>query len=117
MNTRARVAGLGLLAGICGIGLTLASLNSGVAATPGQSGHSGKDDPEIHRALHSLREARHELKEAKHDFDGHREDALHAVDEAIKQLEVCLKTTHNESGSTSNSSQSRQSRSHLSAGS
>jgi hypothetical protein len=126
MNTRARVTGLSVLAGIFGVVLTLASWSSGVAATPGQTGHSGQsnasgpsggNDREIHRALNALREARHELKEAKHDFGGHREDAIHAVDKAIEQLEVCLKTTHNGSGSSSTSSQSRQGRSHLSAGS
>jgi hypothetical protein len=47
--------------------------------------------PHIHHALHELREARTELKEAKHDFGGHREKALEAVDEAIKQLDLCLK--------------------------
>jgi hypothetical protein len=126
MNTRARITGLGLLAGVFGVALALASWNSGVAATPGQSGSSGQSgasgksggtDPEIHRAMHSLREARHELHHAKHDFNGHREEALHAVDEAIRQLEVCLKTTHNGSGSNGNSSKARQGRSNLSAGS
>jgi hypothetical protein len=119
MNTRACVTGLGLLAGIFAVVLTLASWTSSIAATPGQSGpssQSGGNHPEIRHALKSLREARYELKEAKHDFGGHREDAVHAVDEAIRQLEVCLQSAHNGEGSASNS-QSRQNRSHLSAGS
>ena len=44
----------------------------------------------MHHALWELRDARHELKEAKHDFGGHREKALHAVNDAIKQLDLIL---------------------------
>jgi hypothetical protein len=120
MNTRARVTGLGLLAGVVGVVLVLASWNSGVAATPGQSspsGQSGEHHPEILHALKSLRAAHHELKEAKHDFGGHREEAIRAVDEAIKQLEICLHSSHDGSGSASNSSRSRQNGSHFSTGS
>jgi hypothetical protein len=49
------------------------------------------DHPEIHDALASLRHAREHLEHAAHDFGGHRVDALRATDEAIHQLEVCLK--------------------------
>jgi hypothetical protein len=31
------------------------------------------------------------LQEAAHDFGGHRVDALKTTDEAIRQLELCLK--------------------------
>ncbi|HEX3999046.1 MAG TPA: hypothetical protein VHX65_10880 [Pirellulales bacterium] len=133
MYTRTRITGLGLLAGAFGVVLSLSAWNNGIAATPGKSGSSGqvanngRSDPEIHRALHTLHEARHELQHARHDFDGHREAALHAVDEAIKQLEVCLKTTRNggsssnsttgSSGSASNASQWRQNHNRLSSGS
>jgi hypothetical protein len=54
------------------------------AATPA-------DHPEIHDALASLRHAREHLEHAAHDFGGHRADALRATDEAIHQLEICLK--------------------------
>jgi hypothetical protein len=47
--------------------------------------------PHIHAALKELKEARRELKEANHDFGGHREDAVKAIDVAIKQLEEALK--------------------------
>lgn len=47
--------------------------------------------PEIREAIESLRRARMHLAEAAHDYHGHREDALRATDEAIKQLEICLK--------------------------
>jgi len=49
------------------------------------------DHPEIRDALASLRHAREHLEHAAHDFGGHRADALHATDEAIHQLEICLK--------------------------
>jgi hypothetical protein len=44
----------------------------------------------LHHALWELRDARTELKEAKHDFGGHKEKALHAVNDAIKQLDLIL---------------------------
>jgi uncharacterized membrane protein len=47
--------------------------------------------PHIRAALHELRETQVELKRAAHDFGGHREEALEAVDRAIRQLEICLK--------------------------
>jgi hypothetical protein len=46
--------------------------------------------PEIHAAIESLEHARMHLKEARHDFGGHREEALRATDEAIRQLKICL---------------------------
>jgi hypothetical protein len=46
--------------------------------------------PEIRAAIESLEHARAHLKEARHDFGGHREEALRATDEAIRQLKVCL---------------------------
>jgi len=46
--------------------------------------------PRIERALGALQEARGELDRAPHDFGGHRVDALRAIDEAIRQLQVCL---------------------------
>jgi hypothetical protein len=49
------------------------------------------DHPEIHDALNSLRHAREHLEHAAHDYGGHRADALRATDEAIRQLEICLK--------------------------
>jgi hypothetical protein len=46
--------------------------------------------PEIQAALDALRDARTHLHEAKHDFQGHRVDAIKAIDEAIRQLKVCM---------------------------
>jgi hypothetical protein len=47
--------------------------------------------PEIRDALAALRNARAHLEHAAHDFGGHRADALRATDDAIRQLEICLK--------------------------
>jgi hypothetical protein len=56
------------------------------AATPAAEPH-----PEIRDAIASLRRAREHLQHAAHDFGGHRAEALRATDEAIHQLEICLK--------------------------
>ncbi len=47
--------------------------------------------PQIREALAALRHAREHLEHAAHDFGGHRVEALKATDEAIRQLEMCLK--------------------------
>jgi hypothetical protein len=46
---------------------------------------------EIRDAIASLRNARMHLQHAAHDFGGHRADALRATDDAIRQLEICLR--------------------------
>lgn len=55
------------------------------AATPAEP------HPQIREALGALRSAKEHLEHAAHDFGGHRVEALKATDEAIRQLEVCLK--------------------------
>jgi hypothetical protein len=45
---------------------------------------------EIHEALEALHKARVHLERANHDFHGHRADAIRAIDEAGRQLEICL---------------------------
>lgn len=47
--------------------------------------------PQIRAALAALRNAKAHLEHAAHDFGGHRVDAIKAVDEAIRQLELALK--------------------------
>jgi hypothetical protein len=56
------------------------------AAAPAAEPH-----PEIRDAIESLRNARMHLQHAAHDFGGHRAEALRATDEAIHQLQLCLK--------------------------
>ena len=43
--------------------------------------------PRIFKAIESLRDARAYLQEAPHDFGGHKQAAIRATDEAIKQLQ------------------------------
>jgi hypothetical protein len=46
--------------------------------------------PQIEDALAALRNAREHLEHASHDFGGHRVDAIKAIDEADRQLKICL---------------------------
>lgn len=55
------------------------------AATPAEP------HPQIREALGALRRAKEHMEHAAHDFGGHRVEALKATDEAIRQLEICLK--------------------------
>jgi hypothetical protein len=56
------------------------------AATPAAEPH-----PEIRDAIAALRRAKDHMEHAAHDFGGHRVEAIRATDEAIHQLEICLK--------------------------
>lgn len=47
--------------------------------------------PEIRDALGALRRAKEHMEHAAHDFGGHRVEAIEATNQAIKQLEICLK--------------------------
>ena len=46
--------------------------------------------PEIRAALDALRNAKAHLEHAAHDFHGHRIDAIRAIDEAERQLRICM---------------------------
>lgn len=46
--------------------------------------------PKIHSALEALRSARVELRDAGEDFHGHKDEAMRAVDAAIRQLEAVV---------------------------
>jgi hypothetical protein len=46
--------------------------------------------PQIEDALRALHAAKDHLEHAAHDFGGHRVDAIHAIDEADRQLRICL---------------------------
>jgi len=72
---------------------TLAQAQEGGAPPPPaatQPGQPPARHPEIRRAIMALERARAHLKSAAHDFGGHREAALAATDEAIKQLKIAL---------------------------
>jgi len=61
------------------------------ASHPAAAAEPVPPHPEIREALAALRRARLHMAEAAHDFGGHRVEALKATDEAIRQLEICLK--------------------------
>jgi hypothetical protein len=62
------------------------ALPATTAATPAAEPH-----PEIRDAIAALRRAKEHMEHAAHDFGGHRVEAIRATDEAIHQLEICLK--------------------------
>ena len=70
-----------LLSSVAMLGLMLAMSSP----SPAQGRH-----PQIERALGALSEAREHLNRAAHDFGGHRVDAIRAIDEAERQLRLCL---------------------------
>ena len=62
-----------------------ASRPAATTATPAEP------HPEIREALGGLRRAKEHMEHAARDFGGHRVEALRATDEAIRQLDLCLK--------------------------
>jgi len=46
--------------------------------------------PQIEAALRALHDAKEHLEHAAHDFGGHRVDAIRAIDEADRQLRICM---------------------------
>jgi hypothetical protein len=46
--------------------------------------------PKIEEAMHSLHDAKDRIEQDKQDCGGHRAAALKAIDEAYRQLELCL---------------------------
>lgn len=46
--------------------------------------------PQIEDALKALQNAKDHLNHASHDFGGHRVDAIKAIDEADRQLRICM---------------------------
>jgi hypothetical protein len=53
--------------------------------------NAAEPHPEIREAIAALRRAKGHMEHAAHDFGGHRVEALRATDDAIRQLEECLK--------------------------
>lgn len=52
--------------------------------------HEREMHPRIARAIEALRDARAYMQEAPHDFGGHKEAAIRACDDAIRQLNLAL---------------------------
>jgi hypothetical protein len=64
--------------------------NPAPTAKPAPAPVPPEKHPQIHEALESLRNAKQHLEHAAHDFGGHRVEAIHAIDEAIHQLQICM---------------------------
>lgn len=45
--------------------------------------------PHIQASLEAMHNAHHELEDASHDFAGHRVEAIHHLDAAIHEAEIC----------------------------
>jgi hypothetical protein len=70
--------------------------HNAVPAANAASAHSNatpvpEPHPEIRAAMDSLHHAKDHLEHAAHDFGGHRADAIRAIDEAERQLQICLR--------------------------
>jgi hypothetical protein len=82
---------------IAGLSLPAAAANGGAkpspapAAKPAPAPAPPEKHPKIREALAALHASREDLEHAAHDFGGHRVDAIRSIDEAIRQLEICLK--------------------------
>jgi hypothetical protein len=71
---------------------TAAATVSAAASQPAaEPAASPEPHPEIREAIASLRRAKDHLEHAAHDFGGHRVEAIKATDEALRQLQDCLK--------------------------
>jgi hypothetical protein len=91
------LGGLGLLPGTSSGNFSPVQAGEAKKREPSQAAgaqeRKGKKErhPHIHAAIRECAEARKELETADHDFGGHRKEAIKAVDDAIKQLELALK--------------------------
>lgn len=72
----------------------IAGLVAGVFLSAGAVGLYAQNErmmhPRIARAIHALQDAEDYMRHAPHDFGGHREDAIRASDDAIRQLQLAL---------------------------
>ncbi len=62
-----------------------------VVAAPASAATPMPPHPRVEHALEALRSAREHMVHAEGEFHGHRDAAIHHIDEAIKEAEVCLR--------------------------
>ena len=72
-------------------GAKVTAATAALPATPAVNASAAEPHPQIREAIASLRRAKEHMEHAAHDFGGHRVEALRATEEAIRQLETCLK--------------------------
>jgi hypothetical protein len=84
-----RAMGAGAVMGVAGLSGLLGAAPSAVAEDRRER-REERQYPKIHSALDALRAAREELDAAGNDFHGHKDAAMRAVDEAIRQLQVLV---------------------------
>lgn len=90
LSSAVLIAGLSLPAAAAN-GAPAAKPSPAPAANPAPAPAPPEKHPKIREALAALHASREDLEHAAHDFGGHRVDAIRSIDEAIRQLEICLK--------------------------
>ena len=60
------------------------------AVKPVRHEHRSEKHPELHKAIHKLKEAKQDLEKAAHDYGGHKAKAIEAIDHAIEELNAAL---------------------------
>jgi hypothetical protein len=68
-----------------------AAVSAAASQPAAEPAASPEPHPEIREAIAALRRAKDHMEHAAHDFGGHRVEAIKATDEAIRQLQDCLK--------------------------
>lgn len=68
-----------------------ATPTASAAAAAQPAANPAERHPEIREAIEALRRAKAHMEHAAHDFGGHRVEAIRATDDALHQLEECLK--------------------------
>lgn len=46
--------------------------------------------PRLHAAVDGLRDAEDYLEHQPHDFHGHKQEAIHAIHEALREIRICV---------------------------
>jgi len=77
--------GCGAVAALAGVA---AFNNFGTGLSTARADHWDRE--KVHHAVDALEAARDELRHTDRDFHGHKEEAIHAVDEAIRTLKIAL---------------------------
>ena len=98
MHLMSKAVGVKLLAAAAAVGLFGWVTIDGEVSAQTKSTTNHHSHPHLRRALHELRQAHHNLKEAHGHFGGHRTEALHDVDRAIRQVEEALHHTNHGNG-------------------